>query len=470
MIGRKKELQTLTRAYESTQSEFVTVYGRRRVGKTFLVNEAFHSRFAFYHAGLKCGNMSQQLKNFRLSLIKYGHRDCPELKDWLEAFFELEQFLARRPKGRKVVFIDEMPWLDTHRSDFLMAFEGFWNGWATSRKDILLIACGSATSWIVKKILKNKGGLHNRVGTRIKLFPFTLAECEQYARSRRLAYDRKMIAECYMAFGGVAYYWSLLEKGLSPEQNFNLLFFGTDDGLRLEFDELYSSLFKNPEPYVKIILRLGRKRAGLTRDELRSAIGHVDGGRLSLYLADLAECGFIRQYLPVGGKNGGTYQLIDNFSLFFMQFVAGNTSRDGDYWTDRASDGEKNAWRGFAFERLCLEHIPQIKKALGISGVYTEVYSWNRTATAQQRGAQVDLLIDRRDGIVNLCEMKYASKPFAIDKRENDKLQNRVEAFREVLPKNRSIHLTLVTSCGLVHNIYWNNVQSKITLDDLFAD
>jgi len=470
MIGRVRELEMLRSAFESAQSEFVAIYGRRRVGKTYLVNEAFHHKFSFFHAGLKLGTMAQQLKNFRMSLVKAGHRSCPELKDWLEAFYELEMLLSRQPKGRKVVFIDEMPWLDTHKSDFLMALESFWNGWATSRKDILLVVCGSATSWIVNKILRNKGGLHNRIGTRIKLRPFTLAECEQYVRSRRLGYDRRMIAECYMAFGGVAYYWSLLAKGRSPEQNFNELFFGPNDGLRLEFDELYSSLFNNSEPYVKIVLLLGRKRAGLTRDELRSGIGNVDGGRLTVYLADLEECGFIRKYCPVGGKNGGVYQLIDNFSLFFMQFVLGNASRDGDYWTDRVSDGEKNAWRGFAFERLCLEHISQIKRALGISGVHTEVYSWNRSATRQQRGAQVDLLIDRRDGIVNLCEMKWSQGPFVLDKRECEKLLNRVAAFRTVLPKSRSIHLTLVTTCGLQHNGHWNNVQSEITLDQLFAE
>lgn len=469
MIGRKDEAAALRRAWESKYSEFVTIYGRRRVGKTFLVNEVFGYKFAFHHAGLKGAGMADQLKNFRMSLQKAGHRKCPELNDWLEAFFELEAFLEKCPRGRKVVFIDEMPWLDTHKSGFLTALEGFWNGWATSRKDILLIACGSATSWIVRNILRNKGGLHNRVGTRLKIFPFTLHECEEYVRERRLAYDRRRIAECYMAFGGVAYYWSLLEKGKSPEQNFNQLFFGPQDGLRLEFDELYSSLFKNPKPYIKIILELGTRRAGLTRDDLRAKLKTANGGRLTHYLEDLEECGFIRKYLPVGGKNGGTYQLIDNFSLFFMEFVQGNPSREGDYWTAMLSEGRKNEWRGKAFERLCLEHVPQIKKALGISGVHTEVYSWSRAATAAVRGSQVDLLIDRRDGLINLCEMKYASAEFAITKSEFEKIERRIEAFREVIGAERTIQLTLVTVKGLKPNVYRNDVQAEIVLDDLFA-
>ena len=468
MIGRKEEIQLLKKAYESHYSEFVTVYGRRRIGKTFLINEVFNYSFAFHVAGLKQEGFARQLLNFQLSLQRQGNPSCPRLRNWLEAFHQLELMLERMPEGRKIVFIDEMPWMETPRSGFLSALEGFWNGWATSRRDILLIACGSATSWIVKKINRNRAGLHNRVRTRIKMFPFTLAECEEYVRAENLAYSREHIAECYMAFGGVAYYWSLLEKGKTPEQNFNELFFGKRDGLRQEFDELYSSLFVNPEPYMNVILALGRHRQGLGRDELAKEVEMENNGNFSSHLFDLEECGLIRRYNPMGGVNGGLYQLVDNFSLFYMRFVRGNTSRSGDYWTAEVGEGEKNEWRGNAFERLCLEHIPQIKKALGISGVHTEVYSWRTSTSRELRGAQVDLLIDRKDGIVNLCEMKFSQKEYSIDKEEYAKIRNRVEAVRETIGAKRPIHLTVVTANGLAHNMYWNNVQSEITLDDLF--
>ncbi len=469
MIGRRDESKALRTAYESSYSEFVTLYGRRRIGKTFLVNETFGYEFAFHCAGLKGEGMARQLDNFRFALRRYGHDKCPRLKSWLEAFYELEMLLERQGGGRKVVFIDEMPWMDTHKSGFLAALEGFWNGWATSRKDILLIACGSATSWIVRKINRNRGGLHNRVGVRIKLSPFTLAECEEYANERRLGYDRLNIAECYMALGGVAYYWNQLEKGKSPEQNFNRLFFGPGDGLRLEFDELYSSLFRNPEPYMRIITALDKRRSGLTRDEIISEIGaSCGGGKLSEMLADLEECGFVRLARPIGGKNGGVYQLVDDFSLFYLQFVKRCQSRDGDYWTDAVSSETKNNWRGLAFERLCLAHVRQIKFALGISGVHTDVYSWRTEPTDESRGAQVDLLIDRKDGIVNLCEMKYSREKYAISKDEHDRLQNRVAAFGRIAGRGKSVHLTMVTTCGLVHNKYWNDVQSEVVLDDLF--
>lgn len=377
--------------------------------------------------------------------------------------------LEAQPAGRKVVFIDEMPWMDTFKSGFLSALEGFWNGWATSRKDILLVACGSATSWIVKRLHKNTGGLHNRVTTKIKMFPFTLNECEQYASERHLGFTRRQIAECYMAFGGVAYYWSQLERGKSAEQNFNALFFGPQDGLRDEFDELYRSLFVSPDPYIRIVTALGEKRAGLERGELLVALGAGSGGNLSVQIDDLEECGFIRKYnLPERSAKGAIYQLIDNFTLFYFRFVRRNKSRAGDYWTERVSESVKANWRGLAFERLCLEHVPQMKKALGISGVSTDVYAWRGKGSDESEGAQIDLLIDRKDGIINVCEMKFSPGPYSLGKQEADALRHRVALFKERTGTKKSLHLTLVTTEGLKDSPYRFEVQSEITLDQLF--
>ncbi len=470
MIGRKHEIEQLIDVYETGQSEFVAVYGRRRIGKTFLITEAFGNRFAFHHTGLREGGTKKQLEQFRLSLRQQGYYDCPRIKDWLEAFFELERFLEKSPAQRKVVFLDEIPWLDTPRSGFLSALESFWNGWAVFRKDIVLVVCGSATSWIVKNIIRNKGGLYNRVRTRIKLFPFTLAECESYANSElHLGYGRREIMECYMALGGVAYYWSLLRRGLSPAQNFDALFFGPQDGLRTEYDELYRSLFRNPLRYMEVVELLGTRRTGYTRDEMIRGLGAVSGGDLTKILADLEECGFVRKYMPSGhGKNGGVYQLVDGYTLFYFSFVKGNSARDGDFWQHSVGDGRLNAWRGFAFERVCLAHVAQVKDALGISGVRTEAYSLRVSPDENGRGAQIDLLIDRRDGIVNLCEMKYANGKYSITVDESERIRNRIEAARKLFGKNRTIHLTMITQDGIIRSPNSWDVQSVITLDDLF--
>ena len=472
MIGRRKEQMELQKAYESKESQLVAIYGRCRIGKTYLVNETFNHTFAFHHSGLKRGNLKEQLKQFRLSLRQQGYWDCPVLHDWQDAFFELGNFLSGLPEGRKVVFLDEMPWMDTFKSNFLMAFEGFWNGWATFRTDILLIVCGSATTWILKKIVHSKEGLHNRLSARIRLEPFTLHECQLYADEEGLGFDERQIAECYMALGGVAYYWSQLAKGMSAEQNINRLFFSEEEGLRDEFEELYSSLFRNSEPYKNIILALGQRRYGLTRDEILAAIGKESGGDMTRYLEELEECGFIRSYHVVDAeKRGSLYQLIDNFSLFHMQFVMGKGHDIDNYWTALVSEGEKYAWRGLAFERLCLTHVRQIKATLGISGVAVEVYAWRQKGLAQgEVGVQIDLLLDRKDGVVNLCEMKYTDGEYTLDKRELDRLINRREAFRKVCDGKKAIHLTLITSNGLCHNKYSGNIQSELTLADLFRE
>ena len=472
MIGRKKELNELKNAYEAKESQLVAIYGRRRIGKTYLVNEAFNHIFAFHHSGLKRGGLKEQLKQFRLSLRQQGHWDCPRLDDWQDAFFELGNFLSGLPAGRKVVFLDEMPWMDTFRSNFLMAFEGFWNGWAVFRTDILLIVCGSATTWILKKIVHSREGLHNRLSARIRLEPFTLHECRQYAEEEGLGFDERQIAECYMALGGVAYYWSQLVKGMSAEQNINRLFFSKDEGLRDEFEELYSSLFKNPEPYKNIILALGKRRYGLTRDEIISSIGKTSGGDVSKYLEELEECGFIRCYHVIGArKRGSLYQLIDNFSLFHMQFADARDSEVDNYWTACVPEGTKYAWRGLAFERLCLGHVRQIKAKLGISGVAVEVYAWRREGSGpEDPGVQIDLLLDRKDGIINLCKMKYTDGEYVLDQEAVARLFNRREVFRRFCGIKKSIHLTLITSNGLCHNKYSGNIQSELTLADLFSE
>ena len=471
MIGRLNELKMLKKAYDSNESQLVAIYGRRRIGKTYLVNEAFNHSFAFHHSGLKRGNLKEQLKQFRMSLRQQGYWSCPNLHDWQEAFFELGNFLSGLPEGRKVVFLDEMPWMDTFRSKFLMAFEGFWNGWAAFRTDIIMIVCGSATTWILKKIVHSREGLHNRLSARIRLEPFTLHECQLYADEAGFGLDERQIAECYMALGGVAYYWSQLSKGMSAEQNINRLFFSRDEGLRGEFDELYSSLFKNPEPYKDIILALGKRRYGLTRDEILLAVGKESGGDMTRYLEELEECGFIRSYHVAGAeKRGSLYQLIDNFSLFHMQFASAHGHNIDNYWSS-VPEGTKYAWRGLAFERLCLEHIRQIKAKLGIAGVAVEVYAWRQRGTSQGvPGVQIDLLLDRRDGIVNLCEMKYTDGEYVLDKEELDRIIARREAFRTVCGGKKSIHVTLITANGLFHNKYSGNIQSEVTLADLFAE
>lgn len=465
MVGRHNEKQQLIKAYESEYSEFVAIYGRRRVGKTFLVRETFSNDFVFQHSGLKKKPTIIQLDRFRESLIEYGYKDCPEIKNWYKAFDALKVLIKKSTAPKKVVFIDEMPWMDRPNSNFVSAIENFWNGWASARKDVLFIICGSASSWILRKVVHNKEGLHNRVTYRIPLKPFCLRECEEYAESLGLELTREQILESYMVLGGVPYYWHFLEKGLGVAQNIDELFFAGGDKLENEFDELYESLFQSPEPYIRIVEALSKKKSGLLREEIVNDSGVPDCGKLTEMLKDLERCGFIRRYVPMGRvARGAIYQLIDNFTLFYYQFVLPNHGRDRHYWTKMLPTHAHSTWAGLAFERVCLEHVGQIKESLRIGAVLTNEYAWRNPL------AQIDLLIDRADNIINICEMKYSGMEYTLDEQDIKSMRNKREQLKAETGTKKAIHFTYVTVCGVKTNAYVKDVQSFITLNDLFKD
>ena len=469
MIARKKEQKNLNEAYCDENSQFVAIYGRRRIGKTYLVREAFEGRFSFRHTGLARADKNQQIAEFKKSLKKFGMKDLSPIKDWYTAFDRLEELLEAQPVGRKVVFLDEVPWMDTGRCEFVSALEHFWNGWADYRKDVLLIICGSSTSWIIDKVINDKGGLHNRVTRNIYLEPFTLGECEEYVLAQGWKMSKMEIAETYMAIGGVPYYWTLLEKGNSVAQNFDMLFFAPQAKLKDEFALLYRSLFRRPEGHLRIVEALGRKKVGMTIAEFVKISGIAYNGHLVKMLTELEQCGFIRRYNGFGGKRSpDVFQLVDNFTLFYFKFLDGEANPDENFWKNHVLSPVVYNWRGLAFERLCLQHITQIKQKLGISGVSTKVYAWSGKNSGG-KGTQIDLLIDRADNVVNVCEMKFTNGLYEITEAEDLRLSTRLETFANVAGGNRSVHLTMVTSRGLVENSYSRNVQSQITLNDLFS-
>lgn len=370
---------------------------------------------------------------------------------------------------KKVIFIDEIPWLDTPRSGFLSALEYFWNSFASARKDVLLIICGSATSWIINKVLKNHGGLHNRVTYRIHLQPFTLYECKQYAKYLGMRASHYDLIEYYMILGGVAFYWSRFDKGLSVAQNIDNMIFSETGFLHNEFNELYDSLFNEPESYLKIIHALGTIRMGMTRDELVKEGGITSNGKLTRTLEDLTECGFIKRIPSYGGKaKDDLIQLVDNFTIFYYKYMKENLNNDEHFWSNSYNSTIRSAWTGLAFERVCFQHIPQIKQAMGIAGVATQCYSWKAKGDALSSGTQIDMVLDRRDNIINICEMKFSKGEYTITKDYAMSLNNKVERFIESTKNKKTILLTMITTNGVVHNEYWNQIQCDITADELF--
>ena len=472
MVGRKKEQRILFDCMNSGRPEFMAVYGRRWVGKTFLIKEYFHGTFSFYATGVPGTNTRQQLKFFHDSLKLYGDDDKARPEDWPEAFSRLRKILSSSPvqrdyqTGRRVIFLDELPWMDTAKSDFKSALDYFWNSWASSQADLILIVCGSATSWIISNLIRNTGGFYNRVTCQISLLPFNLHECELLLQSNGVFFTRRQIIECYMIFGGIPLYLNYLKPQFSLAQNVEMLFFHENAPLRNEYHLLFASLFKSSDDHRNIIEALSTRRYGLTRSELISMRGVPSGKTLTKCLEELEQCGFIRKYNDFRKeKTGFIFQLTDSFTLFHLTWIQ---NQNIDSWIKQIRTPSYSAWCGLAFERICLLHIRQIKNALGISGISSREYSWRSTKTTS--GAQIDLLIDRKDDVINLCEMKYSAEEFSIDAEYEKNLLHKVETFHSETNTKKEVVLTMVTCAGLKNNAHRTVVVHEITADCLFHE
>lgn len=464
MIGRSKEIAEFQQCYNSNRSEFVIVYGRRRVGKTYLVTELYANEFAFSFVGGHNLSKQIQLNNFAHALqVQTKSAYPPALNNWFEAFNHLQDYLQTLPAGkRKVVFIDEMPWIDTPRSEFVAALENFWNGWAAQQKDILFIASGSATSWMADKLLENQGGLHNRITHKIYLRPFNLHEVEEYLESVGCQWDRYQILQCYMIMGGIPFYLSLLNPQWSLVQNIDELFFCANAAFRDEFSELYGALFTHSDKYVSIVRALFKKKEGLTRSEIAEQT-HLQGSTLTKMLDNLSKCDFILPYAHYGRNVKNTiYRLTDFYTLFYLRFIENDFSKDENRWSHLMHTAQVNVWQGITFELIGLLHLQQIKNKLGISGVLTSATSWRGS------GAQIDLLIDRDDRIVNLCEMKFCQTPYIITADYAEKLRTKMAIFKEATNCKKGLVNTLITTYGVLPNKHSGVVQAEVTMDDLF--
>lgn len=466
IIGRKHEIEVLNEICDSDKPEFVALYGRRRVGKTYLIKEYFDGNFDFYISGIYGVSKAEQLYSFSTTIAKYTGVMCPILRNWQEAFDILRSYLDSLDKQRIVVFIDELPWMDTPKSNFIRALESFWNMWGSTKKGLKLIVCGSATTWMINKLLGDKGGLHNRVSRRMYLGQFSLAECEKYLSSIGCNWSRKMVLQCYMTVGGTPFYLSMMNRRKSLEQNIDALFFADDAPLKSEYEFLFRSLFGDSQLHRKVIELLAKKAKGLSRQEIINGLKLNDNGVLSDVIENLCKCDFIRGYNSFGKTQRDVlYQLTDQYILFYLRFVKEYRGQNEHAWTTMA-DNVKNTWSGYAFEQVCLRHIKQIKYKLGISGIAADVYSW--TSKDEKAGGQIDLLIDRGDKVINICEMKYADKPYEITKQYEEHLINRRELFRSSIKTTKTLHLTMVTTMGVKHNIHSGEVSNEVVMDDLF--
>lgn len=468
LVGRTSETLILLNALKSNRSELIAVYGRRRVGKTFLIRNVYKKDIQFEFSGIHIGSMKHQLNNFHLTLSS-KHSGFTKPSDWIEAFHQLSQYIdTLTTKKKKVIFIDEFPWLDTRKSNFLPAFDNFWNSYASKRADLAVVICGSAASYMIQKIIKSKGGLHNRLTEKIQLLPFNLQETEQLLRNNNVKLSRYDILQIYMAMGGVPHY---LEKVLSNEsvaQTLDRLCFAKDGFLRTEFDNVFASLFDQHDNHEAIIKALVSVRKGLTRTEILIKSKINSGGTLTKTLLELEESGFIEKYLPYQGTKDSVYRLTDEYSMFYIKYIENTKPSASGIWIKIFGQPSYKIWSGFSFETICLKHLEQIKEGLKISGIHSINGSWIEKNT--HNSAQIDLLIDRDDNVINICEMKFYNTEFAIDKNYAEEIAKKVNSFCSSTKTKKSVFVTFITTYGLVQNQYARQyVQNELTMDHLFV-
>ena len=469
LIGRTPERQIIEELLTNNHSDFLAIYGRRRIGKTFLIDQVCGSKMVFSFSGLHHTELKEQLQNFTQTYFNQTGKFIPPPKNWLQAFQSLIQHLTTLPEGKKVVFIDELPWLSTPKSNFLSSLEHFWNAWANKRDDILLVVCGSAASWMIKNIVQNKGGLHNRITRTIRLQPFNLQETELLLKQNGVQFTRYQIAQLYMIMGGVPYYLMNVRKGKSIDQIVNELCFDKDGLLKNEFEYIFQSLFENANLHQAIITALSNRNMGLTRTEILNATGLSNAGSTTRLLEELEESGFIMKYVPFQNKSkDALYRIIDFYTLFYLQFIKKRKYTTNTFLTiSRLPDW--TAWQGIAFENICFQHIAQIKMKLGISGVNTQQGSWFKKGNVKEKGSQIDLLIDRDDAIISVCEVKFNNDVFSIQKDYAQILRNKLSTFKNNSGTRKAVFLTLISTYGLQKNEYFFElVQNEVTLDDLF--
>lgn len=470
-IGRQEEQAILKDALDSREAEMIAVIGRRRVGKTFLIKTVYQKEIVFDITGIQKGELQDQLQAFRDQLVEYSKNQLtiPKPGDWFEAFKLLKEYLQTLPKDKKqVIFFDELPWLATHKSKFLQAFGYFWNNWAW-QQNLVVVICGSAASWMIQKVVNNTGGLYNRITKRIYLQPFTLSETEAYLKDKRLKFTRYQTVQLYMALGGIPHYLKEVKRGKSAIQNINDICFSKNGLLRDEFLRLYPSLFPNADKHFKVIRALAEKRDGLTRQEIIKQTKLKDGGGLTTVLDELSHSGFITPYRTFRKKKGKIYRLTDEYSLFYLKFIENKELEGEDIWQHLSQTQAYKTWSGYAFENICLKHIPQIKKALGISGIYSLSSSFYKKGTATQKGVQIDLLIDRNDQAINLFEIKFYNKKFTINKAYAETLRRKMWHFEEITKTNKQLTWVFISTYGLQQNEYsLDMIHKSLTLDDLF--
>ncbi len=474
LVGREREQDLLKEALAKESSQLIAVYGRRRVGKTYLIENTLSKEIVFDSTGIKDVSMRTQLNNFAAQIKKQSKKfsKSPTPQSWFEAFQLLQEYIETKGSKKKVIYIDEFPWFCGQRSEFLPVFEHFWNNFCAKRNDLVVIVCGSAASFMVNKVIYNKKGLHGRISTTIRLMPFNLHETKTYLRYKKINWDHYDIVQCYMVLGGIPHYLNQLDNRYTLPQNIDRLCFKKGGQLVNEFDQVLISLFNNSALHKSIIIELAKKRKGLPRKALNLNLGKGNNKAFTKAIRELEESGFILESPSIDQKaTKNLFRLNDEFCFFYLKYIKPNKGQGKGTWLHLYNSRSFDSWSGFAFEMLGMKHTLQIKKALGISNVRTTTHSWSSKETqksANQSGAQIDMLLVRQDRRIDIIEMKFYNKPYTISKSYKERILDKRDIFEEEVHPNAALALIMLSTKGLKKNVHSNILTDQLTMEILF--
>ena len=491
IIARKREKQILESVLRSKSSELVCVYGRRRIGKTYLVRNFFESCdnvIYFELTGQKQESgeyapLKYQLANFKYQFERTFDRDIPQPTSWQNAFTVLRKETERfkDSTSKLILFFDELPWLCSPRSGFFEALDQAWNTTFERQPNVKVIVCGSAASWMLKKIIHAKAGFSRRITHKIRLTLFSLKETKEYLLFKGFDLSSRSVAEIFMMLGGIPYYLNFMSPHKSIYQNIEDECFDINGRLVDEYAIIFNSLFKNSENHKKVVEYIASKHKGVLLEELTGKFSSLKGGSLSRILDNLVSSSFIKKTPPLYNEAKGTiYRLIDEFVLFHLKWIKPAPrsifeSPSTLYFQNRAQSNSFKSWRGFAFERLCLKHEYQIRQSLGIHKILSipsMVYFYDQQG---KRSSQIDLLFERADNVISICEIKHSESEYELTKADVNSLMRKKEDLRRYLAlkkkTQKDIHIVYVTTNGVYLNKYFHQLQpSVVKLDDLFQN
>lgn len=481
LIARNREQKRLNAFFNANEARLLALYGRRRVGKTYLIENFFKPKnCVFFQAtGVKNGGLSRQVGLFvnEISQVFYQGAPLQYKNDWFMVFELLTKALGKEStKIPIVLFLDEFPWLATQKSHLIEAFEYFWNRHWHSMNNVRFILCGSNSSWIIKKIINNTEGLHQRVTDKINLRPFNLAECKKYLEYKKIKLNDAHILNLYMVFGGIPLYLNQIQKNLTSEQNIDNICFSRDGLLFNELNELFGSLFQNAEQYVQLAETISLSPYGLSQGQIAKKTNVTAGGTLSERLKKLEDCGFIVSFVPYGNNHKGQYYKIqDPYITFYFKWIKPAKSaleklnKPEGYWLSKSQTSSYHAWSDIAFEAVCYLHINQIRKALSLTASALP-YGWRYIGSRLKTGAQIDLLFIRGDNAITICEIKFSRSPYTITKVTAQNLKQKIEIFKQVTNTKKQLFTAMICTYGLKPNLYSDElISSVVTLDNLFA-